>query len=139
MAAHMRAQPAVMPMSVCMTFQVRHDAFPSVWVRGGCSIASNALAEEGAAVERTPEGPRWLCLNRRSVPYILAVSDAIYGLASGCTVKFFSVWWISVSLAPSTVFRAYCLQPLCWMASGAHCPSAARCVLGIGMIRRGWL
>ena len=43
---------------------------------------------------RDPGGPRWMCLSRRSVPYILAVSDAIYGLASSMTIKFFPVFWI---------------------------------------------
>jgi hypothetical protein len=51
------------------------------------------------------EGPRVLGLSRRSVPYILAVSDAIYGLASGMTIKFFPVFWLQASTAP-------CLAPL---------------------------
>jgi len=43
-------------------------------------------------------------LTQRAVPYLLAASDAVYGLASGMTVKFFPVFWIrEVQLSPMSV------------------------------------
>lgn len=38
------------------------------------------------------------------MPYLLAASDTVYGLASGMTIKFFPVFWIQeVQLSPMAV------------------------------------
>lgn len=71
-------------------------------------------------------------LTQRAVPYLLAASDAVYGLASGMTVKFFPVFWIQeVQLSPMAVqamaaavpfllaLSSYAMHPLA-IAMGAH-------------------
>lgn len=51
------------------------------------SITAGAKGEEGEG-ENADKGPSKLCgLTEAAIPYVLAVSDIIYGLASGCTIK----------------------------------------------------
>jgi hypothetical protein len=74
----------------------------------------NAFAEEGAQQGRgIGRTGCWLCLRPSAVPYLLAASDAVYGLASGMTIKFFPVFWIQeVALSPVMVQAMSALVPL---------------------------
>lgn len=62
-------------------------------------------------------------LSSRSVPYILATSDILFGLASGMTAKFFPIFFLKqVELPPvgtNFVFAGtpLCVAVMCFLAS----------------------
>jgi MFS family permease len=66
-------------------------------------------------------------LRQRHVPIILAATDLITGLASGMTVKFFSVWFIDqVGLPPTSVNLMMAMAPLLIALASAAATRAAR-------------
>jgi MFS family permease len=66
-------------------------------------------------------------LRQRHVPIILAATDLITGLASGMTVKFFSVWFIDqVGLPPTSVNLMMAMAPLLIAVASAAATRAAR-------------
>ena len=53
-------------------------------------------------------------LSKRCVPYILATSDILFGLASGMTIKFFPIFFLKqVALPPVGTNVMFAGTPLC--------------------------
>lgn len=71
----------------------------------------DTLAGKGVG-ERHPEQVR--SLSKRSVPYFLATSDVLFGLASGMTIKFFPIFFLKqVALPPIGTNFILAGTPLC--------------------------
>ena len=69
------------------------------------------LAGKGIS-ERHPRQVR--SLSKRSVPYFLATSDVLFGLASGMTIKFFPIFFLKqVALPPIGTNFILAGTPLC--------------------------
>lgn len=103
------AQSGLVGSAICNVMHGCSRIVPGAWtLTKGCMGA-----EEGRGQEAGPKPGKWLCLTPAAVPYLLAASDAIYGLASGMTIKFFPVFWIQeVALSPVMVQFMSALVPL---------------------------
>ena len=63
------------------------------------------------------------------MPYLLAASDTVYGLASGMTIKFFPVFWIrEVELSPMAVQGMAAAVPILLALSSYAMHPLALCV-----------
>ncbi|KAK9916421.1 hypothetical protein WJX75_002413 [Coccomyxa subellipsoidea] len=90
---------------------------------------------------------RWLGLTPAAVPYLLAASDTVYGLASGMTIKFFPVFWIQeVQLSPMAVqamaaavpfllaLSSYAMHPLALCVGRVHAISSVKLLGGFLLV-----
>ncbi len=71
---------------------------------------------------------RWAIpqLSSRSVPYLLATSDLLFGLATGMTLKFFPIFFLKqVGLAPVATNFVMAATPLAVAAVAAGSPQLA--------------
>jgi hypothetical protein len=89
-----------------------------------------ACVEEGQRGREQAVGrERWLGLTPAAVPYLLAASDTVYGLASGMTIKFFPVFWIQeVQLSPMAVQAMAAAVPFLLALSSYAMHPLALCV-----------
>ncbi|KAL0019911.1 hypothetical protein WJX77_007083 [Trebouxia sp. C0004] len=74
---------------------------------------------------------RWATpqLNTHSVPYLLATSDLVFGLATGMTIKFFPIFFLKqVGLAPIATNFVMAATPLAVAAVAAGSPQLANVI-----------
>ncbi|BDA40768.1 probableE424 Na(+), Li(+), K(+)/H(+) antiporter at N-terminal half [Coccomyxa sp. Obi] len=137
---------AVALIPICTIFMFNDDnSLDSETAPITQSLLSEKDREEGAGErEGVPKGERWLCLRPWAVPYLLAASDTVYGLASGMTIKFFPVFWIrEVELSPMAVqgmaaavpfllaLSSYAMHPLAICVGRVHAISAVKLLGGL--------
>eukprot|EP00798_Chlamydomonas_sp_ICE-L_P012200 gene12201-15326_t len=83
---------------------------PPATASGPAPLSTPPPAAEGWAIE---EGGKFLCLDVRSIPYIMAFSDCLMALASGMTIKFFPIFFKDeVHLSPAVLNLMYTVIPL---------------------------